>query len=43
MPPYATVLSDSQIAAVLTMIRASWGNNASPVNTVDVHRYRGGG
>jgi mono/diheme cytochrome c family protein len=43
MPPYATVLSDSQIAAVLTMIRASWGNNASPLNTVDVHRYRGGG
>ena len=35
MPPYATVLSDAEIAAVLTMIRASWGNNGSPVE------YRG--
>ena len=42
MPPYATALSDAQIAAVLTMIRASWGNDGGPVNTVDVHRYRDG-
>jgi mono/diheme cytochrome c family protein len=43
MPPYATSLSDGDIAAVLTMIRASWGNNAGPLTTVDVRRYRSGG
>jgi mono/diheme cytochrome c family protein len=42
MPPYATALGDAEIAAVLTMIRASWGNNGSPVTTIDVHRYRSG-
>jgi mono/diheme cytochrome c family protein len=42
MPPYATELSDAEIAAVLTMIRNSWGNSGSPINTVDVQRYRGG-
>jgi len=42
MPPYATVLSDAELAAVLTMIRNSWGNTASPLTTVDVQRYRGG-
>jgi len=42
MPPYATALNDAEIAAVLTMIRASWGNNGSPVTTLDVHRYRSG-
>lgn len=43
MPPYATALSDSDIAAVLTMIRTSWGNNGGPLTTVDVRRYRSGG
>ena len=42
MPPYATALNDAEIAAVLTMIRGSWGNNGSPVTTLDVHRYRSG-
>jgi mono/diheme cytochrome c family protein len=42
MPPYATVLSDGEIAAVLTMIRNSWGNSATSITTVDVQRYRGG-
>ena len=42
MPPYATVLSDREVAAVLTTIRNSWGTSAAPVNTVDVQRYRGG-
>ena len=40
MPPYATTLSDSEIAAVLTMIRNSWGNSATAITTVDVHKYR---
>ena len=43
MPPYATMLSDPEIAAVLTMVRNSWGNSASAVTTVDVHRYRSRG
>ena len=42
MPPFATALGDSDIAAVLTMIRRSWGNSGTPVTTGDVHRYRGG-
>ena len=42
MPPYATALSDADLAAVLTMIRASWGNNGRPITTIDVQRYRTG-
>jgi mono/diheme cytochrome c family protein len=42
MPPYATVLSDADIAAVLTHIRAAWGNKAAPVSELDVARQRGG-
>ena len=43
MPPYATALSDAEIAAVLTMIRSELGQQRGPINTVDVQRYRGGG
>lgn len=42
IPPFATTLTDGEIAAVLTMIRNSWGNSAAPVTTVEVRRYRGG-
>ena len=42
MPPYATALSDIEIAAVLTMIRNTWGNSGTPINSADVQRYRGG-
>jgi len=31
MPPFSQVLDDSDIAAVLTFIRGSWGNDAPPV------------
>jgi mono/diheme cytochrome c family protein len=31
MPPFAAALSDEEIAAVLTYVRQSWGNDASPV------------
>ena len=41
MPPFATVLGDRDVAAVLTHIRASWGNRAAPVTEVDVSRQRG--
>ena len=40
MPPFVLVLSDSDIAAVLTHIRSSWGNQASVVSPLDVNRIR---
>jgi mono/diheme cytochrome c family protein len=42
MPPFATALTDAEIAAVLTMVRNSWGNAGAPVTTVEVRRYRSG-
>lgn len=41
MPPFATLLSDADVAAVLTHIRTSWGNTAAPVGELDVNRQRG--
>lgn len=41
MPPFYPVLSDEQIAAVVTYIRQSWGNRAAPTWTVEVSRSRG--
>lgn len=40
MPPYVLVLSDAEIAAVLTHLRTSWGNQAAPVSEVAVNRQR---
>ncbi len=40
VPPYYHVLSDSEIAAVATTIRGSWGNIASAVTELDMIRYR---
>ena len=40
MPPFTLVLSDRDIAAVLTYLRASWGNGAPEVSALDVHRMR---
>ena len=40
MPPFVLVLGDSDIAAVLTHIRMSWGNQASVVSPLDVNRIR---
>ncbi len=39
MPPYSHQLSKADIAAVLTYIRGSWGNEAAAVSSVDVERY----
>jgi mono/diheme cytochrome c family protein len=41
MPPFATVLSDQDVADVLSYMRASWGGGAAPVSTLEVSRYRG--
>jgi mono/diheme cytochrome c family protein len=40
MPPYSHALNDTEVAAVVSYIRASWGNSAPPVTTGDVNRYR---
>ena len=40
MPPFVLVLSDSEIAALLTHLRQSWGNQASGVTSLDVNRIR---
>lgn len=42
MPPFATVLSDAEIAAVVSHLRASWGHRAAPVTALEVNRQRGG-
>lgn len=40
MPPYSHELNDAQVAAVLSYVRASWGNAAAPVSTPEVNRWR---
>ena len=40
MPPFTQVLSDADIAAVLSHIRSSWGNQAPEVSPLDVHTMR---
>ncbi|RYY81449.1 MAG: cytochrome c, partial [Comamonadaceae bacterium] len=40
MPPYATVLSDDEVAAVLTYIRGAWQNRAAPVTELAVTQQR---
>jgi mono/diheme cytochrome c family protein len=41
MPPVGGSMTDDQIAAVLTYIRRSWGNAASPISPDDVREVRG--
>ena len=40
MPGWATVLNDEKLAAVMTYIRASWGNTSSPVTPEEVSATR---
>ena len=40
MPPFVLVLSDTDIAAVLTHLRQSWGNQAGSVTALEVNRIR---
>jgi mono/diheme cytochrome c family protein len=40
MPPYRTLLTDAEIAAVVTHLRQSWGNQASAVPPQAVQRLR---
>lgn len=41
MPPYGPIMNDDEVAAVVTYIRASWGNMGVPVRPGEVSRYRG--
>ncbi|MGB9110332.1 MAG: cytochrome c, partial [Telluria sp.] len=40
MPPASPVLNDEEVAAVVSYVRASWGNNARMVTAPEVNRYR---
>jgi mono/diheme cytochrome c family protein len=39
MPPFATVLSEAEIAEVVSYIRTAWGNAGSRVTPLEVGRY----
>ncbi|MDB5932740.1 MAG: alcohol dehydrogenase [Massilia sp.] len=41
MPPFGTTLSDTEVAAVVSHLRASWGNQGAPVAPREVSRLRG--
>ncbi len=40
MPPFAQSLSDDEVAAVVTYIRAAWGNRGTPVSARDANQLR---
>jgi mono/diheme cytochrome c family protein len=40
MPPFAQIMSDEDIAAVVTYIRVSWGNTGQPVVPAEVNVLR---
>ena len=40
MPPYGPLMNDDEVAAVVSYIRASWGNQGAPVGPGEVSRYR---
>jgi mono/diheme cytochrome c family protein len=40
MPPVAQVLSDEDVAAVVSYIRIAWGNHGQPVTPGDVVSLR---
>jgi mono/diheme cytochrome c family protein len=40
MPPYRTLLTDEEVAAVASFVRQSWGNQAPAVSSLAVQRLR---
>lgn len=40
MPPHVLTLSDAEVAAVVSYVRAQWGQRAEPVSALDVQRLR---
>lgn len=43
MPPYGPLLSDAELAELLSFLRSTWGGGAGPVGPVMVNRWRTGG
>jgi mono/diheme cytochrome c family protein len=40
MPTFASILTDQNVADVVTYMRQSWGNRGTAVNAVEVAKYR---
>jgi mono/diheme cytochrome c family protein len=40
MPPFAGLLSDNEVAAVVTYIRTAWGNGGMPVSALEANELR---
>jgi len=40
MPPYAHILKDEDVAAVVTYIRVAWNNNGTPVAPSQISELR---
>jgi len=40
MPPFAGVLSDNDVAAVVTYIRTSWGNRGTAIGASQANELR---
>jgi len=40
MPPFVLVLNDSEVAALISHLRTSWGNRASAITPLEVNRIR---
>ncbi len=40
MPPFSHALDDAQVAAVVSYLRGSWGNQAPPVTPSQVNQHR---
>jgi len=40
MPPFVLVLSDGELASLLTYLRSAWGNQAAEVTPTEVNRMR---
>jgi mono/diheme cytochrome c family protein len=40
MPPFAQIMTDDEVAAVVTCIRVSWGNHGSPVTLREANAMR---
>ena len=40
MPPFAMLLNDNEVAAVVSYIRNTWGHRSDLVSPAEVNRYR---
>ena len=40
MPPFAHLLKDEEVAAIVTYIRVAWNNNGTPVEPKQISELR---